>query len=106
MILYNVTVSIDHDVAEEWLQWMKSTHIPDVMATGLFIENKIARILAEEEGGKAYSIQYLLRSMDEYERYQEEHAPRLQAEHSQRYAGKFAAFRTLLHVIHQQDGAA
>lgn len=104
MILYNVTVSIDPDVHDEWLRWMKEVHIPDVMATGLFIENKIARILAEEEGGKAYSIQYLLHSMDDYETYQKEHAPKLQAEHSQRYDGKFGAFRTLLHVIHHTDG--
>lgn len=106
MILYNVTVNIDTDVHDEWLHWMKTVHIPEVMATGLFIENKIARILAEEEGGKSYSIQYLLRSMDDYETYQREHAPELQAEHSKRYAGKFGAFRTLLHVIHQTDGKA
>gem|GEM_PF-5619184 len=29
-ILYNVTINIDHNTSEEWLQWMKSTHIPDV----------------------------------------------------------------------------
>ena len=104
MILYNVTVIIENDVHDDWLRWMKEQHIPDVMATGLFIENKIARILAEEEGGTSYSIQYLLRSMEDYETYQQQHAPRLQAEHSERYNGKFGAFRTLLHVIHHTDG--
>lgn len=104
MILYNVTISIDNDVHDEWLCWMTEHHIPDVMATGLFIENKIARILAEEEGGKAYSIQYLARDMETYERYQKEFAPRLQQEHSERFNGKFGAFRTLLHVIHQTNG--
>ncbi len=104
MILYNVTVIIENDVHDDWLRWMKEQHIPDVMATGLFIENKIARILAEEEGGTSYSIQYLLRSMEDYETYEQQHAPRLQAEHSERYNGKFGAFRTLLHVIHHTDG--
>lgn len=104
MILYNVTISIDNDVHDEWLRWMKEQHIPDMMATGLFIENKIARILAEEDGGKAYSIQYLLSDMETYERYEKEFAPRLQSEHSERYNGKFGAFRTLLHVIHHTDG--
>ena len=41
MILYNVTISIDTSVEEDWLQWMKEIHIPDVMNTGLFIDNKI-----------------------------------------------------------------
>lgn len=104
MILYNVTINIDNDVHDEWLRWMKEQHIPDMMATGLFIENKIARILAEEDGGKAYSVQYLVCDMETYERYEKEFAPRLQMEHSQRYNGKFGAFRTLLHVIHHTDG--
>ena len=66
MILYNVTVNIDQDVSEEWLQWMKNIHIPDVLSTGLFLENKIARIHAEEEGGVSYSIQYLLENWKDY----------------------------------------
>ena len=36
MILYNVTVKILPEVAEEWEKWMKAEHIPEVMATGLF----------------------------------------------------------------------
>ena len=59
MIIYNVTVNIDYDVHDEWLHWMQTEHIPDVMRTGLFLEAKISRILAEEEGGKSYAIQYL-----------------------------------------------
>lgn len=98
MILYNVTVSIDEKVAEDWLIWMKEVHIPDVMKTGLFSESRICRILAYEEGGFSYSIQYLAASMQDYEKYERDHAPALQEDHSSRYQGKFAAFRTLLRV--------
>jgi Domain of unknown function (DUF4286) len=100
MIIYNVTVNVDADVAEEWLQWMKSVHIPDVMSTGLFLDNRICRVLAEEEGGFTYAIQYTAADMATYERYKSEHAPRLQAETQKRYSGKFVAFRTLLEVVH------
>lgn len=100
MIVYNVTINVDADVAEEWLRWMKEVHIPDVMATGLFLDNRIMRILAEEEGGLSYAIQYTCADMATYERYKAEHAPRLQAETQKRYSGRFAAFRTLLEVVH------
>jgi len=103
VILYNVTINIDDEAHDEWLQWMKEVHIPDVMATGLFVENRVARILAEEEGGKAYSIQYLLKNKADYDLYQAQHAPRLQMEHNERYAGRFAAFRTLLHIVHRVE---
>ncbi len=102
MIVYNVTVNIDTSVHDEWLQWMKEKHIPDVMHTGMFLENKICRILAESEGGISYAIQYLCPDLETLERYQRLFAPALQAEHIQRYQGKVAAFRTLLEVVHQQ----
>lgn len=68
MILYNVTINIDSSVHDEWLEWMKSKHIPDVLATGLFIDNKIFRIITDDnEEGSTYSIQYYLNSMNDYE---------------------------------------
>lgn len=99
MIIYNVTVNIENDVREEWLNWMKNTHIPDVMATGFFLENKICKVLVDEEQGTTYSIQYTAASMKDLEEYQKTQAPRLQKEHSERYTGKFVAFRTLLEIV-------
>lgn len=97
-IIYNVTVNIDLNVHEEWVSWMKEVHIKDVMETGLFLEARFSRILAEEDGGKSYSIQYLCCDMETLRKYEEEFAPKLQADHSSKFAGKFAAFRTLLRV--------
>ena len=101
MILYNVTVNIDNDVHDEWLDWMKTVHIPEVLNTGFFIENKICRILAEEDGGSSYAIQYLCKSTEAFEEYQNNHAPALQQKHIEKYAGKFGAFRTILEIVHQ-----
>jgi hypothetical protein len=100
MIIYNVTINVDNDVHAEWLDWMKHTHIPEVMATGLFLDSRICRVLADDEGGLTYAIQYTCADMATYERYRDQHAPRLQAETQKRYGGKFAAFRTLLEVMH------
>ncbi len=41
MYIYNVTVTLEKEIQSEWLRWMKEIHIPDVMRTGFFIENKI-----------------------------------------------------------------
>lgn len=99
MILYNVTVSIDPEIENEWIEWMRSTHIPDVMATGCFIESRISRVHAEEEGGKTYAISYVAPNQETYDAYQANHAPRLQQEHTEKYAGRFAAFRTMLTIL-------
>lgn len=104
MIIYNITVSIDEGAHEDWVKWMKETHIPDVLKTELFYECRMSRILAEEEGGLAYSIQFTTKSMEDYEKYISDHAPRLRDDHERNFGGKFAAFRTLLNLVHQVNG--
>jgi hypothetical protein len=105
MILYNVTINIDHDVKAEWLEWMNTKHIPDVMATGSFKECRLTKVIADDQGGETYSVQYLCENMELYMAYQKDHAPALQKEHSAKYEGKFVAFRTMLEVmqIHGQS---
>ena len=100
MILYNVTVNIDDSVHDEWLEWMRSKHIPDVLSTGLFTESKLYRIRTEnEEEENTYSIQYFLRSMDDYKIYQKEYAEKLQSEHTEKFKDKFVAFRTIMELV-------
>ena len=96
MIVYNVTVKVEHSVHDDWMQWMKETHIPDVMKTGIFEDNKVMKVLVDEEDGATYSIQYRVESWEKLDDYQKSHAPALQQQHTKRYEGKFVAFRTLL----------
>ncbi|WP_439880641.1 DUF4286 family protein [Pontibacter sp. MBLB2868] len=100
MILYNVTVSIDTNVAEDWLQWMKEVHIPEVMSTGYFLGNQICRVMGDEDtGGMTYAVQYTCRSVEDLQEYQREHSPELQQKVNERYAGQYASFRTMLEVV-------
>lgn len=101
MIIYNVTINIDDSVHEEWLNYMKELHIPDVMRTGCFDDYKMSRILnrQEDETGFSYAIQYRCTSMEKYEVYREKFAPALQQDVHNKFAGKFVAFRTLLEEI-------
>ena len=100
MIIYNVTININHDAHDEWLKWMKEVHIPDVLRTGLFVESKMLRLLGDEDsGGTTYAIQYSCSNMENYERYRTEFAPALQKEVNDKFRDKFVAFRTLLETV-------
>ncbi len=98
MIVYSVTVNIDADVHDDWLAWMQQKHIPDVMETGIFNEYRMLRVISHQEDheGISYNIQYSCPSMADLHQYQVQYAPALQKEHTERYANKFVAFRTLL----------
>lgn len=101
MILYNITCSVDEDIHQEWFDWMKEVHIPDMMDTGLFLESRICRIRAEEEGGKSFAVQYLCASQEKYDEYVKKFATQLQMDHAKKYGQKVAAFRTVLEVLYQ-----
>ena len=101
MIIYNVTVNVEEEIHADWIAWMKAIHVPAVMKTGFFVENKICKVLSanEDETGHTYAIQYTCNEMENLEEYQNKYATALQKEHLDRYQGKFVAFRTLLEVI-------
>ena len=102
MILYNVTISIDEACENEWISWMRDTHIPDVLRTGYFKECKLCRLIgAEEQGGKTYAIMYTAYTEKGLLEYHETHAPSLQNQHNMKFQGRFAAFRTELNVIQE-----
>lgn len=78
---------------------MRSTHIPDVMATGCFMESRISKMNNEEDGACTYAMTYIAYSQEHLTTYQKDHAPRLQVDHKARYEGRFAAFRSTLNVV-------
>lgn len=99
MIIYNVTVSVDKPIAAEWLEWMQTKHIPDVMATGMFVEYRILKVVTGENSDMTYAIQYTLESHQKLEDYQTRFAPALQKDHLEKYGDKAVAFRTVLEII-------
>ena len=100
MIIYNVTVNIEESAQQEWLKWMNETHIAEVLNTGMFTAAKMSKVLVEEQmGGITYSIQYTCECQEKLDVYNKDFAPDLQAEHNNKFQGKFVAFRTLMEVI-------
>ena len=99
MILYNVTTSLDPEIAEQWLAYMQETHMPEVMATGFFLKSQLCRMLDEEEGGITYASQYYCVSLEQLQEYQRVAAPSLVAEMDKHFGGRYASFRTMLEVV-------
>ncbi len=103
-IIYNVTIKIDQAIENDWLKWMQEEHIPKVMHTNCFESYTLSAIRGDEdEHGVTFSIQYLAPNADMLQDYFDIHASELQKEHSEKYKGRFGAFRTLLNVIKQSN---
>lgn len=99
MLLYNVTIIIEEDSAAEWLRWMKESHIPAVMETGKFVSNRLLKVLDSPNEGVTYCAQYVAENQAEYDDYQRNYAPALQAELKERFENKHVVFRTLMEFV-------
>ena len=70
MILYNTTVKVDHDINDEFLQWIKEVHFTSVMKTGLVTDVCSFRLLGVDiEDGMTYSLQYKLPDIGTYDKF-------------------------------------
>ena len=99
MILYNVTTSIEPAAADAWLDYMRTTHMPEVMETGFFLKSQLCRLLNEEEGGITYAAQYYCLSVEQLDEYQRLCAPALRVDMEKHFAGNYVSFRTVLEVV-------
>ena len=102
MIIYNVTIHVEEEACDAWLEWMQQTHIPEVLATGKFEEARLCRVLVDEQnGGVTFAIQYLAPSREQLDRYYREDAHRLRQQGIDRFGDKIVAFRTELELVSQ-----
>ena len=75
MVLYNVTVSVTEECANDWVKYMMEEHIPDVLGTGYFRDFRLCHVQGEAEGGVTFAVQYMARSAEAFQTYQRS-APR------------------------------
>jgi len=103
MYIYNVTVNIDDSVHDEWLDWMKKEHIPQMLKLDKFSNALMSKVEAKGDIGTTYSIQYQIDSKETLDKYYKEDADLLRKEGFQKFGDKFVAFRTELNVVSIQE---
>lgn len=100
MIFYNLTVNIDKAVEREWLHWMRTEHVPAVMATGLPQEHKILHLLTEvDNGGATYTFQFTFPRKLDFFRFQKYHSDELLEKLQQRFGTQYVTFQSLLEEV-------
>lgn len=100
MIIYNVTIQVDHSIAEAWLHWLRSEHIPELMETGCFVKYQLVRLVNDEQAdGVTYAVQYYAANKAALDHYLAAYAPALRQKGIERWGDRFIAFRTIMEVI-------
>ncbi len=101
MFVYNVTCHVEENILDDWLQWMKEEHLPEVMATGKFLSYRMLKVdpLDGNDTGHSFAIQYTATSREKYLLYVAEDGPGLKAKTVARYGDFVMAFRTTMELI-------
>lgn len=79
-VIYEVSASVRADLVEEWKEYMKSHHLPDMLATGCFNE---ARLMSSDSG--TFRSEYVVPNRAALERYLTEHAALLRPHAKERF---------------------
>lgn len=99
MILYNVSIKVDPEIHDDWLDWMKEVHLPAVMGTGCFLDHRFYKLYVDDSDGISYVIQYYCTDMSTLEQYQTDFGPALRNDTERMFGGKYIAFRTVMEQI-------
>ena len=99
MIIYNITITVDSEILDEWLDWMRGEHIPEVLDSGFFISAVMNRVISDLENEHTYAIAYTCKNMKDFQRYQKNFAVELQKKYIAKYGKKTILFRTLLENV-------
>ena len=100
MIIYNVTIKVERSIADNWLQWLKEEHIPDIIRTGCFTHAVILRLLeVDETDGPTFAVQYFAESKALYNSYIQNHASAMRQKGYEKWGDQFIAFRSVMQVV-------
>lgn len=101
MIVYNVTTKVTTAIQQQWLQWIKEEHIPDIISTGCFTHATVLQLMeVDDSEGPTFAVQYFAESKALYNNYIEKHAAAMRQKAFDKWGNQFIAFRSLMQVIH------
>jgi hypothetical protein len=100
MLIYNVTIKVDQQIADNWLNWLLQEHIPDIMQTKCFVDYKVVRLLeVDDSEGPTYAVQYNAESKADYNRYIEMYSSQMRERSFKKWGNQFIAFRSVMEVV-------
>lgn len=100
MYIYNITTKVTHLIHEDWVQWMKEKHIPEMMNTGCFSKYCFVRVLeTDDSDGPTYAVQLYAATKTDYAHYLEHFAPSLRNDALKKWGNHFIGFRSLMELV-------
>lgn len=96
MIVYEVNLSVDWSIADEYRTWL-AEHVRAMLALPGFVDAQRFDVLQPPDAGRAqFCVQYRLRDAAALDRYLAEHAAAMRADGANRFGERFSATRRVM----------
>ena len=99
-LIYNVTAKVDWSIHDEWVQWMQTYHLPEMLKTGCFKTARLLRLLEiDEEDGPTYAAQYIAETKTDYDRYISDYSASVRKKYIEKWGDRVVTFRSLMQIV-------
>lgn len=97
MVIYEVNLTVDVDVAAAYAAWL-APHIAEVLAVPGFQTARWFEVEPDDpsDGRRQWVVQYRVESREALQAYFDDHAARLRGDGLDRFGGRFTATRRVL----------
>lgn len=100
MILYNITFNVEKSAEEEWLSWISTEYIPLALASGVFRQHHLYRLLTETANDDStFALQFITDSLANLNRYLENEGKAITEKHNDTFRHRHVSFMTVLEKV-------
>jgi len=99
MILYNITVIVDHDIEVEFKEWAHRIFLPELAKSEIFKSQSLLKVLDSPNEGETYSLQMIASDADDIKSFQESHLSLLHDKTQDVWANKIYLFESRMQYI-------
>ncbi len=95
MTIYEVNLTVDAEVADDYAAWL-GPHIKEILEIDGFLSAEWFDVESDDAARVRWCVQYRVASRTALETYFIEHAERMRGDGLKRFAGRFSAERRIL----------
>jgi predicted nucleic-acid-binding protein len=100
MVIYNVTYALADGIHQEWLSWMRETHIREIIETGLYERYQLVKLLdINEEESATYAVQLYAETKAKHLEFMMEHETAFRLKSSRQWGNEVMSFGTLMQIV-------
>ncbi|ANI89174.1 hypothetical protein A9P82_07645 [Arachidicoccus ginsenosidimutans] len=96
MVSYNVFIKTEKEIENDFAQWFRKEHIPQIIATGCFEGFILSRQIEPiDNGNKVLVCRFFCKSFAEYQHYINDFSKKMRDDFPERFLNKYKISRTV-----------